>query len=331
MKKTVVIVLLATAGVAGLVFAYLKTRQEREQESAADAPVVAPSHLERGDDGANALKLDSDTQKRLGLRTAVPIPGSVTSELMATARVLDGAALATAVREIRSAQIALDAARADYERKKKLFDNGQNAPATAVEQAEALAKQQQVAVESSRDRIAATWGQAVAAREDLPAFAHLLLRREAALVRVELLATDRLASPPQTLRLFQQNGETAGVAQILGPAPATDSGVAGQGFLCLLTTNATHLVSGSVLLARLDTGRTEQGIVLPRGAVVRHAGLGWAYAQTGADSFARRVVPLDHPHPDGWLVPGEWTQPVVVAGAQSLLSEELKGSIQMKE
>ena len=41
--------------------------------------------------------------------------------------------------------------------------------------------------------------------------------------------------------------------------------------------------------------------------------------------------PLDRPHPDGWLVSGEWTQPVVVAGAQSLLSEELKGSIQMKD
>jgi hypothetical protein len=43
------------------------------------------------------------------------------------------------------------------------------------------------------------------------------------------------------------------------------------------------------------------------------------------------MVSLEHPHPDGWLVSGDWTQPVVITGAQSLLSEELKGSIQMKD
>jgi hypothetical protein len=57
----------------------------------------------------------------------------------------------------------------------------------------------------------------------------------------------------------------------------------------------------------------------------------WAYVQTASNTFTRREVPLDRPHPDGWLVRGEWTQLVIVAGAQSLLSEELKGSIQMKE
>ncbi len=331
MKKAIIVVVLAVAVVAGLVFAYLEMRKERDLEASAEAPVIAPSRVERGADGSTVLKLDVETQKRLGLQTAVPAAGSVAAEIAATARVLDGAALAAALNEIRSAQAALEAARADHERKKKLFDNGQNASASAVEQAAALVTQSGLAAEAARDRIAATWGQVVAGRADLPAFARSLLQREAALVRVELLATDKLATWPQAVRLFRQSGEAIATARVLGSAALTDSTVAGQSYLCLVTTNAAQLVPGSALLARLDTGASEKGTVLPRSAVVRHAGLGWAYAQASADTFARRAVPLDRPHPDGWLVGGEWTQPVIVAGAQSLLSEELKGSIQMKD
>jgi hypothetical protein len=331
MKKTLVILILGIAAVAGLVFAYLEMRKERNLEATAEAPVIAPSRVERGPDGATVLNLDAETQKRLGLQTAVPAPGSVTDEFAATARVLDGAALAALLNELRSAQNALDAARVDHKRKKKLFDNGQNASASSVEQAAALVTQYNIAAEAARDRVAATWGQAVAERDDLPAFARSLLQREAALMRVELLATDKLAASPQTLRLFRQSGEAITTARVIGPAPATDSTVSGQCFLCLVITNAAELVPGSILLARLNNGMSEKGTVLPRSAVVRHAGLGWAYVQTGADTFARRSVPLDRSHPDGWLAPGDWKQPVVISGAQSLLSEELKGSIQMKD
>ena len=331
MKKVIILVVLAVAAVAGLVFAYLEMRKERDLEATAEAPVIAPSRVERGADGATVLKLDAETQKRLGLQTAVPVVGFVITELSAMARVLDGAALAGVLNELRSAQAALDTARADHERKKKLFDNGQNASASAVEQAAALVTQHTLAVEAARDRIAATWGRAIAGREDLPAFARLLLQREAALVRVELLATDKLATSPQTLRLLHQSGEAVGTARVFGSASATDSTIAGQSYLCFVTTNATQLVPGSTLLARLDMGASEQGTVLPRSAVVRHAGLGWAYVQTAADTFVRRVVSLDRPHPDGWLDSGEWKQLVIVSGAQSLLSEELKGSIQMKD
>ncbi len=331
MKKVLILVVLVIAAVAGFVFAYLEMRKERDLEATAEAPVIAPSRVERGADGATILKLDTETQKRLGLQTAVPVAGSVVNELTATARVLDGAALAASLNEIRSAQAALDAARTDHERRKKLFNNGQNASASAVEQAAALVTQHTFAVEAARDRIAATWGRAIAEHEDLPAFTRSLLQREAALVRVELLATDKPATSPEMLRLVSQSGDAIAPARVLGPAPATDSTIAGHSYLCLVTTNAAQLVPGSALLARLDTGASEQGTVLPRSAVVRHAGMGWAYFQTAADTFARRVVSLDRLHPDGWLVTGEWKQPVIVAGAQSLLSEELKGSIQMKD
>jgi len=335
MMKNVLRVLLipavVIAAVGGLVFAYLEMRKERDLEASAEAPVVPPSRVERDTNGGPVLKLDEPTEKLLGLQTAVPAPGSVNIELTAPARVLDGAGLATQLNEWRSAQSAHTAARADAERKKKLFGNGQNATASAVDQAESLMKQQELLVETTRDRIAATWGGTIAGRDDLADFARRLLGRELALVRVDLLATGTPAAAPRTVRLLRPNGDELTTASVLGPAPATDSTVAGQSLLCLVTTNATSLVPGSMLMARIATGVIERGTILPRTAVVRHAGFGWAYVQTAPHIFSRRVVSLEHPHPSGWLVNGDWAQPVVIAGAQSLLSDELKGSIQMKD
>lgn len=329
--RVLLIPVVVIAAVAGLVFAYLEMRSERDREASAEAPVVAPSRVERDTNGGPVLKLDEQTEKLLGLQTAIPAPGSVNNELTAPARVLDGAGLAAQLNELRSTQTALTAARADFDRKKKLFENGNNATASAVEQAEALAKQQELLVETTRDRIAATWGGAIAGRDDLADFSRRLLARELALVRVDLLASDTLATAPRTVRLLRLDGEVVTTAIILGSAPATDSTVAGQSLLCLIQTNTASLVPGSMLMARIDTGATEQGTVLPRTAVVRHAGFGWAYVQTAPHVFSRRMVSLDRSHPDGWLVSGDWTQPVLVTGAQSLLSEELKGSIQMKD
>ena len=66
--------------------------------------------------------------------------------------------------------------------------------------------------------------------------------------------------------------------------------------------------------------------MLPRTAVVRYASRAWVYVQTSDEVFTRREASLVSPTPDGWFVktgfaPGD---PVVVTGAQTLLSEELK-------
>jgi multidrug efflux pump subunit AcrA (membrane-fusion protein) len=75
------------------------------------------------------------------------------------------------------------------------------------------------------------------------------------------------------------------------------------------------------------------GVVIPRAAVVRSEGRGWAFVQTGDDTFTRREVALTRPTSDGWFVaegfkPGE---KVVVTGAQVLLSEVGKAAIRMLE
>ena len=72
---------------------------------------------------------------------------------------------------------------------------------------------------------------------------------------------------------------------------------------------------------------------MPRAAVVRSEGRGWAFVQTGDDTFIRREVVLMRPTSEGWFVvsgfkPGE---KVVVTGAQVLHSEVGKAAIRMLE
>jgi multidrug efflux pump subunit AcrA (membrane-fusion protein) len=82
------------------------------------------------------------------------------------------------------------------------------------------------------------------------------------------------------------------------------------------------------VLAWLTTpGQPQSGVIVPRGAILRHESRTFVYVQTAADSFERKAVTLGRPAGDGWFV-GEGFGPqdkVVVVGSQELLSEEMKG------
>lgn len=311
---------------AALVFAYLKMREEREHEAGAEAPVVAPSRVAKEKEGVT-VKLDDDTQEQLGLEIEPLAKASVSDEVTASARVLDAGDLSLMLTELHAAESALEATRADYQRKRKLADEGQIASASAVESALAAMKQDEFALDTARAKIVAAWGNAMASRPDLATLATSLLSREQAIVRVELNGTDKLDQVPEVATLERLNGFTT-PAKLLGPAPSTDNPLAGKSLLYQVTGNAESLVPGSTLVAKLArSGTARNGWLVPRNAIVRNAGRGWIYLKVEDDEFRRHPIELDHPHRDGWLIFDEIEEPVVIRGAQSLLSEELKGSI----
>jgi hypothetical protein len=78
-------------------------------------------------------------------------------------------------------------------------------------------------------------------------------------------------------------------------------------------------------------GNARPGFLLPRSAVLRHDGRTWVYVQEEEEKFVRKPVTLDTPMDDdrGWFVSetagGIHAEDLLVlTGAQSLLSEELK-------
>ncbi|HUR58476.1 MAG TPA: hypothetical protein VM029_12240 [Opitutaceae bacterium] len=327
----IILILVLIIGAAALVLVYREMRQERDAEAKAEAPVLAPSRVERSTNGDYILRVDAATQARLGLVVTNLQRGSAAPELIAPARVLDASGLVLLLNQLRSAEVAGVAAQADFDRKKKLFEAGQNAAASAVELADAALQQQQLTIEAARQAIVATWGLPLARRTNLPELAPALLTREAALVRVDLPPGPRFTNLPARVTLSPGFDSDSITAEVLGPAPSTESDLPGQSLLGLVSPNLMQFSARAALFAHVQNGPATEGHVMPRDAIVRHLGAAWAYTKTGADTFTRRVVPLDREHPAGWLITDAWTDAVVVMGAQSLLSEELKGGIQMKD
>lgn len=117
------------------------------------------------------------------------------------------------------------------------------------------------------------------------------------------------------------------VAKRIGVASAVDPRVQGEAFLFRLNNSRFGLRPGVAVTAYLAMpGPSEAGVMIPQSAVVRLQGLGFAYVRTGNTEFTRRQVTLDRFTSAGYFTtehfrPGDR---VVIAGAQSLLSEEFK-------
>ncbi|HEX4645637.1 MAG TPA: hypothetical protein VH598_08510, partial [Verrucomicrobiae bacterium] len=176
-----------------------------------------------------------------------------------------------------------------------------------------------------------SWGKAIADRNDLPDFVQSLTFQNAVLIRVDLPAGETLASPPLGARISTLSGNST-EAEFLETAPNVEPQTQGRGFVFLLQPRAMRILPGEAVTAWLKlAGDPLTGAIIPRGAIVRTEGSGWVYVQKsgGDETFTRTGIVLDHPVETGWFVnQGVTTNDyVVVTGAQTLLSEELKSSL----
>jgi hypothetical protein len=116
----------------------------------------------------------------------------------------------------------------------------------------------------------------------------------------------------------------------MGMAPS-DPQLLGETFLFSVETGDLSLRPGMAFTAYLKLpGEPTKGVLLPRAAIIRQEGALWAYVRSADDKFTRRQVEHAVPVDGGWFV-AEGFKPgdaVVTAGAQMLLSEELKAKIQ---
>jgi hypothetical protein len=242
--------------------------------------------------------------------------------------VLDPAPLAALVTEEAAAQAAYTASSSELARLKTLEGQG-NASARALQTAAAAAVRDITAVQSVRQRLILSWGKAVADQKDLPAFIQSLLSLDAALVRIDLRAGENLQVPPADARVAALSGQFS-VAQFLGPAPNVDPQMQGPGFIFLINPNSLRLAAGASVAGYIRVpGKPLAGVVIPRDAVVRAEGAGWVYVLNAAgDTFTRTEVALDRSTEAGWFVTKgvAAADRVVVAGAQQLLSFEIKSA-----
>jgi multidrug efflux pump subunit AcrA (membrane-fusion protein) len=270
---------------------------------------------------AAATELDAADQSRLGLRMVTLAAGEMPPTTHAVADVLDPAPLARALDELKAAQAAADASRAEVDRTRALLAEGGNASRKALEAARAQAVADRARLREARVALRGQWG------DDLARMG--ATRRERLLDALVdgtqvLLKAEPLGRPGPALKVhaatLQMPDGTGMPARVLGTLPRSTSGLAAG---WLLQADAGPLVPGMVLTAQLQgVGAPVHGVLLPRAAIVRWNGLDWAYVATGTTRFERRAVTPRAMTPAGWLVgapfkPGER---VVVQGAEALVA-----------
>jgi membrane fusion protein, multidrug efflux system len=328
-KKAILLILIGAALGGGAVWI--------KYYSGADVTASAPAATEEADatrithdtNGNAVVNMSDETQGDVGIVVAELAAAQYSPEMTGSGRVQDPAPLAALMTELASDRAAYAASSNELARLKIMAEQG-NASARALQTAEATALRDQLAMQSARQRLVLSLGKTLADREDLPALLESLASQEAALVRIDLPAGEIPAAPPTGARLAMLSGGAA-EAQYLSEAAGVDPQMQGRGYLFLVKPNPAGLLPGQAVTGYLKLpGEPVGGVIIPRNAVVRTEGRGWVYVlQSGGEALTRTPIALDHPTEDGWFVSQGVTagQHVVVAGAQILLSQEMKGSI----
>jgi hypothetical protein len=237
--------------------------------------------------------------------------------------------LAAARTEHESIRAQAEASRAQLERSELLYKDDQNVSLKSLQDARAAARTDQARRHAAHTAqlileadLRQQFGEALATAAAAPASGlfRQLARGAAALVRATLPAEAQLQAPAR-LAIDGPDGQRL-PARLLSAAPQADAAIQGVSYLYLVE---RALPTGTHTTGHLATAdKTAAGVLIPESALVWFSGQRWAYVRMAPDRFVRRLVPTGVPAPGGIIVAGGFRagEPVVVRGAQLLLSEE---------
>lgn len=304
--------------------------------AAASGPV--PAQVQTAD-GEAVVTVTPAAQQRSAMRTTVLAASSRRSGTTAYAIAVDAEPLVAAHGKLLSARAEVEAAaaaarasQAEYQRTRTLYADDRNASLKALQSAEAAwraddAKRRAAEAALRNDALIArqSFGATLAAWAEPDRrggdFAALAARRRT-LLRVVLPAG---VEAPATVEIAVDGGKRQSARRIAA-SPQADPALPGTPWF-YLTDGA--IPAGTRLLARVPDGaQASTGVLVPASAIVWYGGQPWTYVQTAPTRFARRPVAVDMPAGDGYFVPASGQvhagDRVVTAGAQLLLSQELK-------
>ena len=321
---------------AALIFGCDKKKEDKEpakeaKEATAEKAPESESHVKHGTNGEVIVTVETNLQQKIGLEVKPLEAAQVAPEIKAYGRVIDPTPLVQVAADLASAEALGQASQNELKRLKTLATQN-NASERALQAAEAASVKDQAQIQSTRLKLLTTWGSAISQKTDLPDLVQSLATSASALVLLQVPAGDMLPGSPTGARVYTLGQETnPAPGQVLGPAPAADPQMQGNGFICLISPNTTKLIPNTAVTGLLDfPGEPKTGVLVPRSGVVQFNGGTWVYVQIGPDEFERREVQLESPLPNGWFVTAglKPQDKIVTTGAQQLLSEELKGQIE---
>lgn len=324
------------------IWGFIEGRKELAREAEREKPVQVPSRVLAQPDGI-AVVFDAATQKRADVAVAALQRATRSGEVEALATILPPQdlidlrnAYVAARTQAESRQAAAQASRREYERIRTLHGDEFNVSTKALEAAQAQWQSDTAAARGAaeaQDAVERTgrqkWGAALTAAVagDAASFRRLADGRDV-LLRIAAPAGAALPKPPATARVPASNGGLR-TATLVSPSPQTDPRIQGPTFF--YSAPSDGLLPGTTVAAYLPIGAERSGAIVPADAVVWWQGKAWYYVQGTPDHFMRRELTGAQAVDAGWFVPGLSSLQVVVRGAQTLLSEELRGQIKTGE
>jgi hypothetical protein len=339
-QRRIALVLLAMAvmGLAAvIIFALIRCPSARADEEEEKPISSNTAQISRDRAGHVLITIASAAQKEIGIATEVLKPVILPLEVQAYGFVLDPAPLAKLDSELMSAEAALNAARAQYRRTSRLYAEQKNASLRDLQAAEASYLIDKSQVEALQLQLRNDWGTEISGMDfgSRVQLVSALVERNEAISRVTAPVGDQVDDHPRAAEIVVLGHEAQPLnARALYPAPTVVPTLQGQTFFVLIATAEFPVRPGMAVTARIPTSNTSQrGVMVPRSAVVRYAGSQWVYRELDGHRFVRlEIVPAEIAE-QGYFVtevlaPG---MRVVITGAETLLSEELKAEIQIVE
>ncbi len=299
---------------AGAIFVLAPDKSSLDgDEKPPAAPLSAPDRL----------VLDDNLKERASVRVETLQGSQHGMVLTGFARALDISALAAIDAEVKAADATALASRAEAARLAALAMQDQSASRRSVEAAQAQALADAARAQLAVRRIALEFGPGLArlGRGGASALVAAIASGNAALVRIDI--ANIILRPGDSVRLGEASNETR--VRVLGAAASADAKLQSAGALAIVRGAAARdLMAGRIVPAAADAGSTEEGVTVPRDAIVRYHGDLWVFVEKTDKSFARVRLIEPRPAADGWFVSRGLTPGtrIAVSGAGSLMAIE---------
>lgn len=277
--------------------------------------------------GCNASGSE-EVEERPETSDAVPLPPVHTIALKASDEAVKLEGIATVLNpdillqldaDIRSATIAANFSRGQLERFKASTMLSKQTLETAVRQAGIDASQ----LKLLSTRLRQSWGDQapfldVDARQKLMSE---IARGSRAILRIDF--PDSAIDRPRNIRVMPLRGGQETTVDTFWPAPSGNLAMPGISYFGLIDAGP-GLRTGDRARVVADSAAKPNGVVIPSAALVVYSGKSWCYVETAPGKYERKVVSLDAPVDDGYLVKSGFVPGtrVVVRGASILLARE---------
>lgn len=329
-----------------LVWAFIEGRKEFLAEQDRERPVKALSRLAE-DAGETVIILDDEARSKGGITVVALEPSMHSRQVRAYGTVLSLQgmmdlynAYIVAQAQVEKARLSLDVSSQEYDRVKSLHNDDRNMSDKVLQAAAAAKHADEAGYRAAQSSLGALqksmlqqWGEPLANLLITDsAELHRLFGQQELLLQITLPAGVAMISPPKIAFVQAASGPLVSVRYFSG-WPRTDSRLQGKSWLYSTSAVTSGLLPGMNVVAYLPVGESIHGITVPDSAVVRWQGAAWFYREKGEGHFVRRILTTDWPVEDGWFVTQGFDSygRIVTAGAQLLLSEELRAQIQVGE